>query len=635
MTEQIIDLMDPSMPGPRGPIGLPGAQGAPGLPGVNAVPADEAVAAYMRTTDSQTRETLMSILSAQQVVVAAHDSSATDKLRAHVVCPGSHDETVLQQVLDDTAAKSVTITLLDGTYNLDGFDGDAGVANRACLRIPDTGVKRTVTIRGMGWPCRLSTGSYRQVGTACLHVTNDALIDLGEDRGFVITALRAGQNPDQVHRDTYPSLFVNVENLGVDLHDNVHRVTCVDMLQTTGFNLSHVGVGIDKSVDSLVPESVAGCEGIRSATGQHYGVATTISSCIAFGFHTGFNIGGEHLLVQNSGALWCNYPWRIQDDYMGGGHPFTMINCMGECSLRGIRFGSHGASGTIIDYNMEVLRGDKYKDNPYRQIQMNEEVSPGTFHGYISYQISDGGTKNYDSNNMVPFWDSTASGTNCIVVSVNQAHRGNLIYKGCPAAEIGTSSHQPYDVRGWIPRYAIAYATNESLYTYPWVHGGVKMTQGQPRGFGTPMWFNGVTWITMDGYTGLIGRDILNIESATITDGFPVTANTLGRYAITAANGTYAYKAIHLKDGITLKPGTYKLCAHGLDNGSYMTLRSTTTNSELATLHSDDTNEEVFTINGAHNANLILNFSGTVTNGYQICGGVSLNPIHDWEQPTL
>ena len=198
MTEQIIDLMEPSMPGPRGPIGLPGAQGTPGLPGVNAVPADEAIAAYLRTADSQTRDTLMSILSARQVVVAAHDSSATDKLRANVVCPGSHDETVLQQVLDDTAARSVTITLLGGTYNLDGFDGDAGAATRACLRLPDTAVKRTVTIRGMGWPSRLSTGSYRQVGTACLHVTNDALIDLGEDRGFVITALRAGDRKSVV-----------------------------------------------------------------------------------------------------------------------------------------------------------------------------------------------------------------------------------------------------------------------------------------------------------------------------------------------------------------------------------------------------------------------------------------------------
>lgn len=161
------------------------------------------------------------------------------------------------------------------------------------------------------------------------------------------------------------------------------------------------------------------------------------------------------------------------------------------------------------------------------------------------------------------------------------------------------------------------------------------MTAGGVRGFGTPMWFNGVTWITMDGYSGLIGADILNLESATITAGFPVTAESLGRYSIAAANGAYTYKAIHLKDGIAIKAGTYKLCAHGLDHGSYLTLRSTTTDSELVTLRPNSTGEEPFTVTTEHKVNLILNFSGTVTAGYQICGLVSLNPIHEWTQPIL
>ncbi len=41
MTEQIVDLMEANMPGPRGATG---PQGPQGLPGVDAVPADEAVA---------------------------------------------------------------------------------------------------------------------------------------------------------------------------------------------------------------------------------------------------------------------------------------------------------------------------------------------------------------------------------------------------------------------------------------------------------------------------------------------------------------------------------------------------------------------------------------------------------------
>ena len=44
MSEQIVDLIEAVMPGPRG---LMGSQGPQGLPGVDAVPADEAVAAYV------------------------------------------------------------------------------------------------------------------------------------------------------------------------------------------------------------------------------------------------------------------------------------------------------------------------------------------------------------------------------------------------------------------------------------------------------------------------------------------------------------------------------------------------------------------------------------------------------------
>lgn len=54
MTEQIVDLMEANMPGPRGATD---PQGPQGLPGVDAVPADEAVAAYV-LGDSATQQAL-------------------------------------------------------------------------------------------------------------------------------------------------------------------------------------------------------------------------------------------------------------------------------------------------------------------------------------------------------------------------------------------------------------------------------------------------------------------------------------------------------------------------------------------------------------------------------------------------
>lgn len=64
MTEQIVDLMEACMPGPRGATG---PQGPQGLPGVDAVPADEAVAGYVTGPESSTRAAL-------DVAVAHHGS---------------------------------------------------------------------------------------------------------------------------------------------------------------------------------------------------------------------------------------------------------------------------------------------------------------------------------------------------------------------------------------------------------------------------------------------------------------------------------------------------------------------------------------------------------------------------------
>ena len=54
MTEQIIDLQEGVMPGPKGERGAKGDAGERGLPGVNAVPADEAVAGYVQAAGSAT-----------------------------------------------------------------------------------------------------------------------------------------------------------------------------------------------------------------------------------------------------------------------------------------------------------------------------------------------------------------------------------------------------------------------------------------------------------------------------------------------------------------------------------------------------------------------------------------------------
>lgn len=67
MSEQITDLIESVMPGPRG---QQGPEGPRGLPGINAVPADEAVAAYITARDSKTYQAL----NAPRLLLAFGDS---------------------------------------------------------------------------------------------------------------------------------------------------------------------------------------------------------------------------------------------------------------------------------------------------------------------------------------------------------------------------------------------------------------------------------------------------------------------------------------------------------------------------------------------------------------------------------
>lgn len=65
MSEQITDLIESIMPGPRG---KQGEQGPRGLPGVNAVPADEAVAGYLEALDSKSHAAALRLVRGEYLV---------------------------------------------------------------------------------------------------------------------------------------------------------------------------------------------------------------------------------------------------------------------------------------------------------------------------------------------------------------------------------------------------------------------------------------------------------------------------------------------------------------------------------------------------------------------------------------
>lgn len=91
MSEQIVDLIESVMPGPRG---LRGPEGPRGLPGVNAVPADEAVASYLSAVDSKSHaavDALLPVLLRDVVVQRDNTSLMVPRRRVYLNCTFDRD----------------------------------------------------------------------------------------------------------------------------------------------------------------------------------------------------------------------------------------------------------------------------------------------------------------------------------------------------------------------------------------------------------------------------------------------------------------------------------------------------------------------------------------------------------------
>lgn len=91
MSEQIVDLVESVMPGPRG---KQGPEGPRGLPGVNAVPADEAVASYLSAVDSRSHaavDALLPVLLRDVVVQRDNTSLMVPRRRVYLNCTFDRD----------------------------------------------------------------------------------------------------------------------------------------------------------------------------------------------------------------------------------------------------------------------------------------------------------------------------------------------------------------------------------------------------------------------------------------------------------------------------------------------------------------------------------------------------------------
>lgn len=596
MTEQIVDLIEGVMPGPRG---IPGPKGDQGLPGTGAVPADEAVAGYVGTSgSSQTKTALQRMLKPLVVVVAASDSSEDEKAAASVVCSGEHDEVTLQRVIDSLGDRGGTIRLCRGRYHIDGF---TGTKTRAALRI-DQGMKCTVRIEGPYYAQRSRSSRWDISEGAVLYVSAAALDQLGEARGFVLTGYASDADPDVWDHTRYPGCGLELESVGITLADPLHDVTCVDMNAFTRNYICRVATGVDME-DSALGACIREAKSVGMRSVMQKQISQRVIDCAVYGMRIGYDVGGEHLFCLQDIAIRCWCGWRFYGmNSTRGGHPLTAVECSDEICIVGPIFGGADEFSdavplpgvTLINWNREVV-ADPTSDWMCEQ-QATESI-PGIMRGWVSYQISDG-LGGYRSTNRLPFWQP-GHGEQCTMLNLTSKQIAPIQYDGMPG------DLQPSQMLRGSGAFIgqTGFATNKAL---------ARNEFRSDRGRGIPVYWDGEFWRDFLGTQAAKGDECVTCTPGS-KNGFEWSAATYGldpAIRLVVPKGDHEYVSLPIAHA-TLARGQYEVRFPEADGQRY--LRITFEGSEgyyelfnsapiLVTISKD-----------ISQASIQLNYSGAVT----------------------
>ena len=364
---------------------------------------------------------LSNMINAQDIVrIAAHNSTEQAKACADYICAGKNDEATIQKVLD-LFAKSPDvghcILLSDGTYHIGGFYSDENFLQPTAIRI---GVIRSLVIRGESECPRNPNGVVWLVDSTA-YDNHDA-----ETQVSVLSF--SYKNPLNYNR-------FSMKNINITLPDIRHKVIAINTYNTGSAILDNLALRCEGSGPGCVP--VEGLIGVRGSSINPNGVGHHWTDIVSWGFHEGFQIGGEHIIAQELLALKCYYGFTfgnydmIDAKTMGeraGGvweHPITLINCAEEHCASLPLFNHCGAAWKMNQRGYQVIDMISHtieyrdKENPtLAPILPARETVPGTWCGNISF-CGNLHASSLENAVDVPFWEK---GSGRRFLTRNSAH---------------------------------------------------------------------------------------------------------------------------------------------------------------------------------------------------------------------
>lgn len=349
------------------------------------------------------------------IVVAAFNSSEENKQIAKYICDGFNDEEEINSAINDLyeTGQGGTVFLCKGDYTIGSLldTGDTNIGKVGIYIKTDKNLD--ISLVGSNHPNRISTDWSITVGNTANIKLSDALFSsLSDDEIVSIIAPYGGRN--------YPNLNFEVRNIAINLQNNNKAVTMINGYYASNMRIDYFFGSIkDGKYETVNTAPNEKCRGIAVLQGQNFGTGYYINNCFIWGQNVAYDLGGEHLIMQNCGCRLCNIPFRfnaIGSEALNS-HPITLINCCAEACKSGMYFKTSTSrqAVTIIDYN-EEYRATEQGGRWARTVGAVEET-PGSFCGTVTYAIN---KESYVNVGDVNFWEP-GSGLN--FVSRNLAHK--------------------------------------------------------------------------------------------------------------------------------------------------------------------------------------------------------------------
>ena len=312
------------------------------------------------------------------VIIASSDSSEADKAKADIVC-GEGDVCRIINAAVNINFQCTQTLLLAGTYILDEVlqvetlglmkGNDCCILSYTPITSGNGGKKATV-IDGVGIASfdlsnsgitTVTTTVFREGDEVASHPTTVSL--------FRVSSKYEDTNGASILFGVHLFKMKNFQILCKD----TKPLVCVDGLMASAFVLDNARILADTTVHPFYKFPVDGLIGVRGVQGSNNGIHNKISKVLCLFFYKGFDMGGEHFILEDClahhcyyGYSWGDYECRIQLE-----HPNMMIGCSAEQCFYLMKLGRYGCT---TEEELEEL-GKQNQTQPFICLCMSIEGS--------------------------------------------------------------------------------------------------------------------------------------------------------------------------------------------------------------------------------------------------------------------